>query len=816
MKKYLIFYIPTLLFPLYAIAYENGVEIVATEKINEIYKISILCCFGIIIFLAGLLIKKLIAHKELLNDFQKLHKLTMELPDKPTCGYIFVNKNDNNIFFSPTFLKRVSYGKKLDNLENLEEYFTLDSYNKILKLIKELKVSFERYNENVFIESNLGDKLWLHWQEILSNYEASGFIIWFVEVSPLINQIVEIKNQNQKINKEFSAYFELLDQINIPIWFRDADLNIRFYNKAYSQIALNNNKLDDFSHELAIEAEQLSAEAQSQIYLNVNGERKVFNTFENSNSSNILNAGYAIDITKIEQLKQEIKRHVSAQLDFISSSSSAIAIFSPDTHLTMWNNAFENLWQLDEKFLAKQPTYSEILEVLRQKRKLPEQSNFIHFKKAQIDLFKNLTSIHNEFFYLPEGKTLRVIVTPYALGGLLFAYEDITDKLALERSYNTLIAVLETTLDNLHESIVVYSSNGKLKLYNAVFSKLWRLDPNYLDSNPHFNDIIKQTEEFYQDKSDIEHYKNTFLSVSERRFVASSRVEMINGSVIDRIFVPLPDGSILITDLDTTDSVLVERSLRERNEALQETDRIKTAFLANISYQLRSPLTTIIGFADILLNGYFGKMPTKQEEYMSYIYTASKELMQLINDILDLALLDSGNIKLKVNQVNFVEVIESIIITLMNEFNNELIDIEMDLPEEELLIYIDHIRIKQALFNIINRIILSAEKDNKIVIRVTFEENFYHLVINDRKQFITIQEQQHFFDRFYKTPNDEINRKFANGLSLSIAKNIIELHSGKVELYSSIDTGIQIKISLPVAKESKDNFQNKAINYVAM
>ena len=111
--------------------------------------------------------------------------------------------------------------------------------------------------------------------------------------------------------------------------------------------------------------------------------------------------------------------------------------------------------------------------------------------------------------------------------------------------------------------------------------------------------------------------------------------------------MPLPDGNILLSYLDVTDSTRVEEALRERNEALETAGRLKSEFIANVSYELRTPLNAIIGFAEILANQYFGELNPRQLDYSRGILDSSNRLLSLINDILDLATIEAGYMQLE-------------------------------------------------------------------------------------------------------------------------------------------------------------------------
>ena len=136
------------------------------------------------------------------------------------------------------------------------------------------------------------------------------------------------------------------------------------------------------------------------------------------------------------------------------------------------------------------------------------------------------------------------------------------------------------------------------------------------------------------------------VTAIDSREAIAGRLERRDGSVVDCTTVPLPDGATLVTFHDVTDSVNVERALRERNEALEDADRIKIDFVHHVSYELRSPLTNIIGFVHLLGDPATGPLAPKQREYLDYITVSSNTLLALINNILDLATIDAGRMQL--------------------------------------------------------------------------------------------------------------------------------------------------------------------------
>jgi signal transduction histidine kinase len=624
---------------------------------------------------------------------------------------------------------------------------------------------------------------------------------------PVSQRELKLRDENEKLKLELRHYSTLLNMSPYPIWQRSDGLDIRFHNFAYGEAIedvveiagdIRVPELDKRVRQMAQKALETSTPQVERRHIVVGGERKLYEISEFPVPEEKMVAGFALDLSEVDALKEDIGRHISAQDDLLESSASAMAIYGSDMRLKYFNNAFVALWKFDEVWLDTQPTYSEILEVLREKRRLPEQANFQLFKQQQIRLFTQLLGPHEEFFYLPDGKALRVIAIPHALGGILFAYEDVTDRLALERSYNTLIAVQRETLDNLHEGVAVFGEDGRLKLSNPGYLMMWHLELEFANSEPHLRDIIEKCKDLFV-YDEWEQFKTQSTEHMQRREFKSLRIERRDGKVIDWRKVPLPDGATLITYLDITDSTLVERSLRERNDALQEADKLKTEFLANVSYELRSPLTSISGFSEMLRQEYFGTLSEKQREYVEGIHQSSQHLMHLINDILDLASIEAGYMRLDVARFDIYAMMKSVS-SLIAERSKELhITVKFECPSRIGQMTGDETRIKQILFNLLSNALKYAPA-NSVVTFGAKEVNEGELIlwVEDEGQGIPLEEQEAIFSKFYRGRNQEASKgktgkRTGTGLGLSIVKSFIELHGGRVTLHSEPGKGARFE-----------------------
>jgi len=292
--------------------------------------------------------------------------------------------------------------------------------------------------------------------------------------------------------------------------------------------------------------------------------------------------------------------------------------------------------------------------------------DFRAFKHQQLDMFTSLIEPQQELTHLPDGRTLRLSVSPHPFGGLTFVYEDVTDRLALERSYNTLTEVQRATLDHLYEGIAVYGSDGRLKLHNPAYRNIWGLSDQDVAGEPHISEIVEKTRAYFDDDGDWPAMKESVIAKVTAQVPASGPLDRRDGSVLQVATMPLPDGNVLLTSLDVTDSIRVERALRERNEALETTDRLKSEFIANVSYELRTPLNAVIGFAEILANQYFGALNPRQLDYSRSILESAHQLMALINDILDLATIEAGYLLLEPRRIDISELMQAVM-TLTRE-----------------------------------------------------------------------------------------------------------------------------------------------------
>ena len=600
----------------------------------------------------------------------------------------------------------------------------------------------------------------------------------------------------------------LFDELPVPAWVRGGDLRIVWCNHAYAEALerdpeailaeareIGSNVLDQRGRAIAERAqEQGESETQSR-HVVIRGARRLLEITEFPARDGSPAFGYALDKTRIEEIGGELERHKSAHAEILEQLHSAIAIFGPDTRLRFYNGAMCELWKLSEQWMAGHPTLAELLELLRERRQLPEQADFRRYKQEQIAMFTSLIEPHEELMYRPDGTILRLLIVPHPMGGLMYSYEDVTSRLALESSYNTLIAVQRETLDNLAEGIAVFGGDGRLSLWNPPFTRLWRLDPINLDTRPHIGELVERFEPLFEGPDQAAAMREILVGNALDRTPKLGRIQRADGSILEYRSVPLPDGAVLNSFIDVSDSVRVEQALRDRNDALMAADQLKLDFLANVSYQLRTPLNAMIGFSELLTNRYFGELNERQSEYVDGVLQAGRRLEALIEAILDLSSIEAGYMKLEPAAVDIGRMVEDVRAITGEWAQRERISLVTHCPSDVGEIVGDERRLKQVLLNLVSNAIKFTRAGGKIELTVEPRDDRIALIVSDNGIGIPDEDRERVFAPFERARR--AHARSGAGVGLALVKRFVAMHGGEVEMISNQDSGTRVECVLP-------------------
>ncbi len=637
---------------------------------------------------------------------------------------------------------------------------------------------------------------------------AGQAAVWLRDVTPDTEAAYSLSVRLATTEEESAQLGDLLDASPMPVWRRGPDLDLIWVNRAYTAAVESASgqdavaeqiELDRTSRDLAERALDRQEPQHEKHYVVVGGHRRALDIHAIPLGDGV--ASYAIDVTDVDEAKRLLQKHIDAHEETLDRLPAAVAIFGSDQRLQFSNKAYARLWDLDERWLDTHPSEGDILEKLRELARLPEQRDFTAWKRERLALYTTIVESHEEQWHLPRGMTLRVNCQPHPFGGLIFVFADVTDQLLLERSFNELASVQKTTLDHLAEGVAVFGSDGRLKLFNTAYAEMWSIEKQALIDRPRFADIFALCRRQLDDEAHWSMVTTLITaSVTERRS-GKGTLACKNERVFNYHAAPLPDGSLLLTYRDVTDTAMKEKALEERNAALLAADKLKSDFISNVSYQLRTPLNSIMGFADLMQQGIAGKISDKQKGYLADIMSASKTLETLVDDILDLALIEAGRMELDLSDVQIGDVLSAVKPLIEERARKAKVDIVCDGSPAAGHLFADEKRLLQICYNLLINAIEHTPPNGTITYGADAIGGEMRLYVNDTGVGIPPEYQPVAFERFESTTKSKDSRRA--GLGLALVRSFVEMHGGWVELDSTVGKGTRVICHLPREQRAK-------------
>ena len=604
----------------------------------------------------------------------------------------------------------------------------------------------------------------------------------------------------RKLGKQVERLSAVLDSSPFPVWMRNEAGALIWVNKNYlkavevasiSDVLKRQTPLAD-TRELGTGTGENGFVGRSHAV--IGGNQHALDIYEVAIEHGT--AGFAVDMTGLEVAEKELERHIRSHAGTLDKLATAIAIFGPDQRLRFYNSAYARLWPLDETWLDSHPGNSEILDRLRAARQLPEQANYRDWKARQLTAYTTIET-REEWWHLPDGRSLRVICEQHPIGGVTFLFEDLTEMVSLESRFNEMIGVQRETLDNLHEGIGLFGPDGCLRLFNPAYADIWKLEEKFLTGKPHIDAIIAKCRSLQDDAELWDDLKYTVTASVDSRTTSQGQLTRPDGMILDYSCVPLPDGNTLLTYVDVTDSAGMERALRDRNEALEAADRLKTHFLSNVSYELRTPLNSIRGFSEGLTLGIAGELTPKQTEYLEHIETASTDLLAVIDAILDLTTIDAGAMELELAEVPVLELMETAAADVKKAAAGRDLTLTIEIAGDVENLMCDARRTGQVLVNLLSNAIGFSTHGAKVRMGARRDGDTILLWVADTGRGMDEDMQKKAFERFQSRPVTGGHR--GPGLGLALVKSFVELHDGSVSLVSRLNRGTTVICRFPLA-----------------
>ena len=727
---------------------------------------------------------KLEKHHRQINEF------IMENNPLPWCAF---DASFNNFTCSLSF--KALLGVQTEQDVSLQDFYKIVSAHSLSPLYQAVQDSI-----NIGSLFSIQSTLERTQKEVLiSGQKLTTIQKNFTHKKPNSNEFIfmtieDITDKNKKRQKEDVTYAQTLkekkiiahvaDNIPMALWHRNSQGRIDYCNETYanaldcSPAKIKTENLDLFSkndinlHSLSEQSLAKHQSSTTRQYAVIQGKRRFVEVGIYPIAETFSTVGYALDISETEDLSSKLSLTTSAYHEIFNTISIPIAVFDEHKNLHYYNTAYTQLFDFKESFLEKNITFADILDDLRTRKKIPEHANFKEYKKKRAELFNNIIKPIEEFIDLPNEDTLRVRIAPYPLGGLIFVYENITDKLNLERGVNTLLAVQKETINHLYEALIVIEKNGKIQFLNQSMERLFHIQNAKTLVGTPFNAWTAIFKNFFLDEKQHTNWTQYLSSLFINRHPINERLFLLNDLVINWFYTPLPDGSHMLGFLNVSEEWNNERQLKAYSLDLEKKNTLKQNYINQVTHELQKPINNIIGFSKSLTQQLFGKLNEKQLNYCQLIETNTENVKFLIDDVLCLIGLDQYSLTITPHPFILQNMLSSFRSMIEPIFQEKGVDFTITSKAEEIKVIGSEKHLKQALFAIVKDLTIYTPERASININIKSDKAGKHLTIEIKAPY-------------HKKLNAECQT-----LGYTIARRILDAHHIKLQKQYKADTQI--------------------------
>lgn len=470
----------------------------------------------------------------------------------------------------------------------------------------------------------------------------------------------------------------------------------------------------------------------------------------------------------------------------VESAPNAMILLNKEGRIAFINKQTEKLFGYDRDELIGQAV--EILIPHRYTEKHPDfRKMFFSTPHARaMGAGRELYAMRKDGTEFPVEIGLNPLVT--VEGTLVLAsIIDITERKRAEERFRLVV-------ESAPNAMVLVNGEGNITLVNSQTEKLFGFSREEL--------INHGVEMLIPSRFTEKHpaFRNAFFATPKARSMGAGR----------DLFAKRKDGTefpveIGLNPLETPEGPMVLAAIIDITERkMQEANRLKSDFLANMSHELRTPMNAIIGFSELLIDKRVGDLNEKQLDYLNDIHASGSHLLQLINDVLDIAKIESGKTELSIESFDIKASIEEVIKILQPIAAKKSIEISFSLSEKINIISLDKNKFKQILYNLISNAIKFNHANGKVtIITAEDEPGFFIMKVTDTGIGIAAENMNKLFVPFVQLDSGTARMHEGTGLGLALTKTIIELHGGTIKVDSILKAGSTFSVILPVSGKTK-------------
>ncbi|HUN45321.1 MAG TPA: PAS-domain containing protein [Stellaceae bacterium] len=404
-----------------------------------------------------------------------------------------------------------------------------------------------------------------------------------------------------------------------------------------------------------------------------------------------------------------------------------------------------------------------------------------------------------------KGRWFQLTERPTAEGGTVLVQVDVTDLKRREQELAEKTQVLQATFDNMEQGLLVLDRDLRIKAWNGRFLQLLGVPPESVQFGASVADVTRLIAERGEygpgDIDEIITRRNHGLiqldpPVRERR--------RPDGTMLEQRRVRMPDGGLLVTYTDVTERKRVEGDLRRARDEAELASRSKTEFLANMSHELRTPLNAVIGFSDVLIGEIFGPLgDARYRDYAHDIRDSGNHLLNLINDVLDVAKIEFGRIELSEEEVPLGEVIGSCVRLMRERADAAGVGLTAEVPADLPTLRADVRRMKQVLLNLLSNAVKFTPSGGEVTVAASVDEGGLVLSVKDTGIGMAAEDLAIALQPFGQIDSRLARKYQGTGLGLPLTKAMVELHGGRLELISASGQGTTARVHLPADRVLK-------------
>jgi two-component system CheB/CheR fusion protein len=392
--------------------------------------------------------------------------------------------------------------------------------------------------------------------------------------------------------------------------------------------------------------------------------------------------------------------------------------------------------------------------------------------------------------------------------------QDLNDRLEQKIEERTLeLTTAESIINTIREPLIVLDQDLRVVTVSRSFYEVFKVKSEetvgqliYDLGNKQWDipKLRELLETILPQKATFDNYEveHTFATIGRRIMLLNARqIQKVLGKQ-QVILLAIED----ITERKETENIMgkAHEELEALATELKRVAQVKTEFLANMSHELRTPLNSINGFSEVLYDETFGPLNVKQKQYVNNVLTSGKHLLLLINQILDMAKIEAGKVKLTLSSLQMKSLLNEISLLVADMVSKKKIEMVLEIAEDMPNIEADELKVREIIYNLLSNAVKYTPEGGKIGMRAKKVDSEIEVVVWDTGVGIASENMEKIFEGFFRvdTPYSRVTE--GTGLGLPLSKKLVELHGGKLSVESAgLDKGTSVRFTLPIVSERR-------------